>query len=115
MLNAASFASLSGLIFAGDFACLYGSAQEEEVQDEGFSAQACGRTVHITLLHNSPVEVAEAKQKLEAADALHLDACRAGVSSPCQSISKSRQRQLQEKLSERKRLRQEAEAQQSVI
>lgn len=49
-----------------DFACLYGSAQEEEVQDEGFSAQ-----------------VAEAKQKLEAAD---------------------------EKLSERKRLRQEAEA-----
>jgi len=49
-----------------DFACLYGSAQEEEVQDEGFSAQ-----------------VAEAKQKLEAAD---------------------------EKLSEKKRLRQEAEA-----
>jgi len=34
-----------------DFACLYGSGQEEDVQDEGFSAQ-----------------VAEAKQKLEAAD-----------------------------------------------
>ena len=42
--NATSFTSLSGLIFAGDFACLYGSAQEEEVQDEGFSAQACRRT-----------------------------------------------------------------------
>ena len=42
---------LSEPIGLSDFACLYGTSQEEEAQDEGFSAQ-----------------VAEAKQQLEAAD-----------------------------------------------
>lgn len=62
----------------GDFACLYGTSQEEEAQDEGFSAQVPpSQTLGVftfpgvAWVFHMP-QVAEAKQQLEAADVWDL-------------------------------------------
>ena len=91
----------------GDFACLYGSSGEDDVQDEGFSAQARA-SIRLSSRPQEPphpeiLEVAEAKQKLEAADALRSD-----HRSPTR-IAASHCGLPEEKLRQKQQSRQEAE------